>query len=211
MDIFKQKRYLSYAVLALLLMNITILVLLWVGRPGGPKPQRALKNPVEDNGRLQQLLKKELGFDETQSKRYLTLRQEHREQTRRLEDEIRKLRSGMFDEVLKDNPQPMLSDSLLKLVQEKEAMREQLTFQHFLDLKNLCGPEQQNKLKLLMREALRQNPPPGMEAGGPPPPRRGDGQHPPRPSRGDRPPPESGDRQPPKHGDRQPHPPPEHE
>ena len=76
----------------------------------------------------------------------------------------------MFDEVLKDNPQPTLSDSLLKLSQDKMVDLEQLTFQYFLDLKKLCKPEQQDNLKLLIDEFFRQNSPNGMNNDSPPPP-----------------------------------------
>ena len=104
------------------------------------------------------MLQKELGFDKMQTEQYLKMRQEHRSQAQQLDNEIRQLKKQMFDEVLEDSPQPLLSDSLLRLVQEKQADLEQLTFQHFLDLKKLCKPEQQNKLKLLMREVFRQKP-----------------------------------------------------
>ncbi len=63
-----------------------------------------------------------------------------------------KLKKQMFDEVLKDIPKPTLSDSLLKLSQDKMVELEELTFQYLLDLKKLCKPEQQDKLKLLIDE-----------------------------------------------------------
>ena len=170
MDIFKQKRYLWFAVILLVFMNLTALTLLWMGRPEGRRPQRGPQNPIEEQHRIQQLLKMELGFDKMQTEQYLNMRQEHRKQARQLNDEIRRLKKEMFDKVLQDNPQPMLSDSLLRLVQEKQANLEQLTFQHFLDLKKLCKPEQQDNLKLLMHDIFHQNPPPGNDGMPPPPP-----------------------------------------
>ncbi len=83
----------------------------------------------------------------------------------------------MFDEVLEDIPQPMLSDSLLKLSQDKMAELEELTFQYLLDLKKLCKPDQQDNLKLLIGEYFRQNPPQGLSNDVPPPPPPG-GKHP---------------------------------
>jgi len=98
------------------------------------------------------------------------VRQEHRSQAQQLNDEIRQLKKQMFDEVLEDSPQSQLSDSLLGLVQEKQADLEQVTFQHFLDLKKLCKPEQRDNLKLLMREAFRQKSGPRDDGMPPPPP-----------------------------------------
>ncbi|KAA3615807.1 MAG: periplasmic heavy metal sensor [Calditrichaeota bacterium] len=174
MDIFKQNRYLWITVIVLLIMNFAALTLLWVGRPEGPRPNRGPYNRLDKQNRTKELLEKELGFDEKQTKQYLKLRQQHQDQMRLLEREIRQIKKQMFDEVLHDNHQNELSDSLLALAQEKQAQIEQITFQHFLDLKRLCKPDQQDKLKLLMRQVFRQGPAqrrPDAERPGPPPPR----------------------------------------
>ena len=156
MDIFKQRRYLWIIIIILLIMNITALALLWLGRPEGRRPQSGPPDPIEEKIRTERMLQNELGFNKIQTEQYLRMRQEHRSQAQQLEDEIRQLKKHMFDEVLEESPQPLLSDSLLRLVQEKQANLEKLTFQHFLDLKKLCKPEQQDKLKLLMHEVFRQ-------------------------------------------------------
>ncbi len=90
---------------------------------------------------------------------YLKMQAEQREQVLLLHNEIRQIKKQMFDEVLKDVPQPMLSDSLLKLSQDKMVELEELTFQYLLDLKKLCRPDQQHNLKLLIDEFFRQNSP----------------------------------------------------
>ena len=179
MDIFKQKRYLWLAIIVLVLMNLTALTVLWLGRPEGRRPQGGPQGPAADKPRIQQMLKKELGFDEIQVEQYLILRENHHTEAQQLEVEIRELKRVMFDEVLQEYPQPMLSDSLLSLVQTKQANLEQLTFQHFLDLKQLCKPEQQDKLKILMHEVFRQGKQPARKSDGPPP-MPGDRQQPPR-------------------------------
>ena len=124
---------------------------------------------------LQNLLKDELGFDEKQVRQFLILRQEHHEQMQKLSQEIRRIKKQMFDEVLRENPQSTLSDSLLNLAQNKQAQIEKLTFQHFLNLKKLCKPEQRENLKLLMNELFRkqrqgkEGPPPPPDGLRPPP------------------------------------------
>ncbi len=183
MDIFKQKRYLIIFIVVLTLLNLGTLLLLWMGRPSHNQGIRESNRKIKEEARLEHLLNAELGFDETQTGRYLEMRQEHRRQTHRLNEEIRQIKKQMFDEVLQEKPRQKLSDSLLTLAQEKQAQIEQLTFQHFLDLKKLCKPEQQKKLKLLMHEVFRKNPPPpnNIENRPPPPPA---GEEPP-PPRGD--------------------------
>jgi protein CpxP len=180
MDIFKQNRYLWFAIIILLIMNFAAITLLWLGRPEGRRPQSGPPDPVEEKTRTEQMLQKELGFDKIQTEQYLMMRQEHSSQAQQLDDEIRQLKKQMFDEVLEDSPQPLLSDSLLRLVQEKQANLEQVTFQHFVDLKKLCKPEQRDNLKLLMREVFRQKSGP-RDDGMPPPPPPGDDLPPPPP------------------------------
>ncbi len=170
MDIFKQQRYLLIVIVLLVIMNIGTLLMLWIGKPSHPSRQRGPIPPKHEKSRIEQLLKVELGFNVSQIRKYLKMRQEHRRTTQQLNDEIRQVKKAMFDEVLQDNAKEELSDSLLTLAQEKQAKLEQLTFQHFLDLKKLCKPEQQEHLKFLMNQLFRQNSPPGMKNDGHPPP-----------------------------------------
>ena len=166
MDIFKQKRYLIFVIFLLVIMNISTLIMLWIDRPSRRVHVQQPPHPEQERLRLQGLLKRELGFNNLQIRQYLRLRHEHRERIHQLETEKQQIKRLMFDEVLGENPRPTLSDSLLKLAQEKQAHIEQLTFQHFLDLKKLCKPEQQNKLKVLMHELFRRQHP--EDSGRPP-------------------------------------------
>lgn len=158
-----------------------MLALLLVGRPEGKKPHTKPKDPIEEKNRIQQLLKDELGFDEMQVEQYLRLREEHRKQVSLLQNEIRQVKKQMYDEVLQDKPQLKLSDSLLTIVQEKQVQIEQITFQHFLDLKELCNQGQQDKLRLLIDEFFRQKPPQRMSNDHPPPPKDDNNRPPPQP------------------------------
>ena len=125
--------------------------------------------PEQETTHIKQLLKDELGFDETQIKQYLKMQDEQLDKVLQLQNEIRQIKKQMFDEVLQDNPKPTLSDSLLSLTQEKMIALEQLTYSYLLDLKKLCKPEQRDKLKFLIGEFFRQNPPRGMNNDDPPP------------------------------------------
>ena len=169
MDIFKQKRYLGFTVILLVILNIATLTVLWLGRPEGRRPPGGPHDPAKEQKRIVHLLKTELGFDEQQTKQYLAMRREQREQVSRLQNDIRQIKREMFNTVLEGHSQPVLSDSLLKLAQDKMADLERLTFQYLLDLKKLCKPEQQDKLKILIGEFFRQNPPRGVKNNGPPP------------------------------------------
>lgn len=174
MDIFKQNRYLLFVIVLLVILNLGTILMLWLSKPPQPMMQRKQRTPELEKMHIQQILKDELSFDKTQTEQYLKLREKHHERASLLQNEIQRIKKQMFDEVLKENPQTTLSDSLLKLSQEKTADLEQLTFQHFLDLKKLCKPDQQDKLKILISEFFHQNPPAGINNDGPPPPPHGD-------------------------------------
>lgn len=163
MDIFKQKRNLVFVIIMLVALNLALIVLLWLGKPPGPLQQRISGNDEEEISRVRELIKNELGFDEEQAEEYLRLRSEHQKAASQLDSEVRQLKKQMFDEVLQDTQRPILSDSLLKLIQAKQASIELLTFKHLLDLKKICKPDQQDNLKILMHEMFRQNSPPGKD------------------------------------------------
>jgi len=179
MDIFKEKRYLWFTIIVLIVMNLAVLTLLWLGRPEAGGMHGPPKNPAEQRERLQHLLAEELGFDNSQIEQYLKLRRDHQHKMRLLQKEVREIKREMFDEVLEGDLQTELSDSLLALAQDKQAQIEHLTVLHFIDLKKLCKSEQREKLKLLMHEILRPAPPPRRNADRPPLPGGGERQPPP--------------------------------
>lgn len=181
MDIFKQNRYLFAIIILLVILNLTTLIMLWLGRSEYRQPRLEQRDPIEEENRISQMLKDELGFDKQQIDKYLQLRKQHRDKVHLLNGEIRQIKKQMFDEALVDIPKTELSDSLLTISQTKQAEIERLTFQHFLELKKLCKPEQQDKLKLLIHELFRgrpagddqkePQPPPNDNRRPPPPPK----------------------------------------
>ncbi|MBI9072638.1 MAG: periplasmic heavy metal sensor [Melioribacteraceae bacterium] len=184
MDVFKRNRNLIITIIVLVLFNLVTVTLLIIGKPPHPMGEENMGEIKDNNRRLEHLLKVELSFTNEQAKEYIKLRKEHRDGAISINAELKRLRTQMFDEVLSTNLSPTLSDSLLNLTLEKQAEIEKLTFNHFLDLKNLCDPEQRKKLKLLMFQI--EGPPPGRNLKGLPL----DGNHdrPPPPPNGERPP-----------------------
>lgn len=166
MDIFKQKRYMVLIIIVLIIFNLSTLTMLWVGRPPQSIGDQAPINPRKKQAQLEMLLKSELMFNDAQIERFLDLRDKHNRQTNTLSMDIKELKREMFDKVLLAEPQLMISDSLLRITMDKQAELERLTFEHFLNIKNLCNPEQQKKLRILTHEVL--GPPPGETMTGPP-------------------------------------------
>ena len=169
MDIFKQKRYLIILIVLLVIFNLATLLMIWLNRPPAERFQKERIRPGQEISHIKKLLKEELGFDETQTNLYLKMQSEQREKVLKLQNEIQLIKKQMFDEVLEDNPRPTLSDSLLTLTQEKMVELEKLTFNYFLDLKKLCKPEQQDKLKISDWRIFSPESTDRMKNDGPPP------------------------------------------
>ncbi|MCB0753930.1 MAG: hypothetical protein KDC52_20835 [Ignavibacteriae bacterium] len=176
MDMIKQNRNLIITIIVLVIINIVALLLLWLGKPKNDF-RRGLERDSNDKVRIQKMLKEELGFSTEQAKQFITLREELKEKTTELNDDLMLLKKEMFEKVMHGNSSS-ISDSLLNLTLEKQGEIEKATFEHFLKLKQICTPEQQEKLFKLMHRLL--GPPTGGPRGEtrdelPPPP----GEHPP--------------------------------
>lgn len=165
MDFFTRTRTLVFIILLLLCMNIGMLILFLVGRPETLPHAGSARDPEQEQARIEQVLKQELGFDHSQIKKFISLRGQHKARMRTLQEEMRLLKNQMFDRVLLDGSEARLSDSLLILTQQTQNKIEYQTFMHLLDVKQLCTPKQRQKLGILLRELLRRKP--GAEAPAP--------------------------------------------
>jgi len=191
MEMFKQKRNYITTIVILVIINITCLLLLWIGKP------KHNTRGSEDNGDkiagIQKMLKEELGFSIEQTEQFLAIRSSHKEMANDLSEKIMILRKEMFEDAMYSD-KPSISDSLLNLSLEKQGQIEIQTFEHFQKLKEICTPEQEEKLFELMHNLL--GPPPGDIPDGPPPGEFRDDMPPPQGGRPNGPPPPRGERPP---------------
>jgi hypothetical protein len=152
MDIFLRTRTLVLVIILLLCLNVVLLVLCLTGRSGAP-PSPAPQPGAVERQRLEQLLTSEMNFDSWQVERFFYLREEHRTRMDVHHETMRRLKNQLFDGVLDE--QPVLSDSLLLRTQETQDAIERETFRYLLEIRLLCTPEQQVRLKGLIHELLR--------------------------------------------------------
>jgi hypothetical protein len=158
MDFFLRTRTLVAVIILLLCLNAGMLVLVLVERPAPARPRQEQRQASEEQPRIERLLREELGFDQGQIDRYLASKKQQQERMRSLNVQMREWKNKMFDGVLSDDPQPRLSDSLLRKTQEVQNQIEAATFQHLLNLRNICSPEQRLKLKDILHELITRNP-----------------------------------------------------
>lgn len=161
MDIFKQKRNYIVTIVILVIINVITLLLLWIG-----KPKHSMRGPegaVTEKVRIQEMLKKELGFSIEQTEQFIKLRESHRSKSNLIEEEIMLLKKEMFDQAMLTDDKN-ISDSLLNLSLAKQSQLERSLFEHFQKLKDICTPEQRKKLFSIIHTMI--GPP---QQGGPPP------------------------------------------
>jgi len=175
MDIITKNRFTFWIILILLFFNIAAVTMIWIDRKGPRTGPPIHERPVHSERTLE-LLQQELGFTDEQIIKYDQLRRRHARQTQPLIHELQQLKRKIMDDILAGNPDSEYVQETARRIGELQAQVEHLTFTHFLDLKELCGEEQVQQLKELIRAFHSRNRPQGK-----PPGPRGEGRpmHPP--------------------------------
>jgi hypothetical protein len=86
---------------------------------------------------------------------FANLQREHFQKTKALHDHIRDLKRELFNELSVSAPDTVKAGRLAEEIGARQRELEKITFYHFLALKRLCVPEQQNKLDRLFDELVR--------------------------------------------------------
>ena len=173
MNFFTKIRVTSWIIGLLVLLNVLTLGVLWFQqfrRPPGmfPPPGKQAENS-------QRFLQRDLNLTEQQAQQFETLRNQYFLKSRTIMQEIHQLRKGITDELFSASPDAQKANKFAEEIGAKQAELERLLFNHFLELKAVCQPEQQKKFQALMRDLLEMmkppeppRPPEGVRPGEPP-------------------------------------------
>ena len=115
-------------------------------------------NPM--NGRF---FRQTLGFDNEQMAVFQEANRHFRPRTMALTFDIDSLKSAMFEEMKKQNPDTLKLAILSKEIGEMHGQLKQATYQFYLKLKNICTDQQRSQLEkafqpLFITENLQQTP-----------------------------------------------------
>ncbi|MEN9684883.1 MAG: hypothetical protein RLZZ28_669 [Bacteroidota bacterium] len=171
MKFINQNKGWAISFILLVVLNIATLTAFWIMQDKRPLPPKNLPNEPVD------FLVKELGFDSLQKKQLLALRDEHRQQIRKIREENREAKNAFFALLRRTDITDASIDSAAKASAYYDQQTDIITFRHFQKIRNLCTAVQQEKFASIIQEVLRmmapQNPgrpngpPPGGEPGGP--------------------------------------------
>jgi hypothetical protein len=133
-----KQSFLLLSTIVLLISNLLLASMLWF-RPHGPGPD-ANKNRI-----IQQL-----HLDAAQQEQYSQTVVAHRKKMHENEQQLQALRKLLYSQL--QNDQPLNIDSITELISQKGKDMEQINYHHFLEIKQLCKPEQRQDFNALSEE-----------------------------------------------------------
>lgn len=132
-------KFLSISVVGLLIVNTLLIIALFIRKPHpnheGPK----------------QLIIEKLQFDKQQIKDYNQMVDWHRKEIGQAEDQLFQLKNELYSHLT----QPLdtvVKDSLITAILKVQTNIENIHYKHFLDIKQLCKPNQQTDFEALTKE-----------------------------------------------------------
>ena len=149
----KQKTYVGIIVL-LVAINLTAIILLWVGRPGPP--------PMFKNGRsdTNNFLKNELGLNNDQEEKFKLLRQTLFDSIDVINKQIWVKKLEIQEQAFKENPDTLKVNKLLQEIVSYQIHNEKLMFTHLSALRNILAPDQLDKFNKIISQPDKISPPP---------------------------------------------------
>lgn len=117
------------------------------------------KPPHGRNHDPKKVIIEKLHLDEKQTNEYEKLIEGHREDIQNSEQQIMMLKNQLYL-TLKDNEKQNITDSLIAEIGKVQIEIEHISYKHFLDIKKLCKPEQENSFSELCNDIAKLFAPP---------------------------------------------------
>lgn len=134
---------LTFGIIALLIINLIILGVLFVGH------KKHNKRPKKHQGPEHVIIKK-LDFNEEQVAAFKVLKKEHREQIKAQDEKISAIKNDIFNSLGNENQ--INIDSLSTVIGGLQKEIEVKHYNHFLKVKALCKGEQVEKFNELSKK-----------------------------------------------------------
>jgi hypothetical protein len=141
---------LKWSVVVLAVLNIVLMLFMWMGPRGrhrGLPPHRGEGGPKE-------MIIHELGFNETQIKKYEELVEQHRSGMRNFDKKGREIRENYFKLMTSDSLDYKAKENFETAIAENQKSIEAFTFDHFRQVRVLCNEEQKKKFDKMIGEIM---------------------------------------------------------
>lgn len=136
-------KLLSLLSIGMLMANLLLLWFLFTHRPGPPGGQGPRNIVIE-----------RLGFDKDQAKAYDKLITGHQAEIEKAQQQLMTLKNSLYASLM-DEDQQNIKDSLILEINKVQMNIENIHYDHFLDIKRLCKPEQQQAFNALTAEIAK--------------------------------------------------------
>ena len=139
-----KSKLLTFAVIALIVINIITLSFFIFKGPkdrGFPGPRQSPKDVVVNK----------LHFDDNQVIKYDELIKQHSESISKIDNKIVMLKNKLYVELSKSD-NDLVVENLFQQIATNQTEIEKLHYNHFLDVKKLCKPDQLNDYRALTIE-----------------------------------------------------------
>ncbi len=165
MNYFKEKKFAFWAIVILIVLNLSTLTTMWMH-----KPPRPFHPPPSSKKLIPDFITAELNLDAKQALAFEASEQKQIRKIKPLLDNLQQCKQQLFQSAF-DNP--VDSAKMNELTNQIGAIAKTIdvvTFFHILDLKNICNPHQQDILKGLFTDMVKRRR--HLPDGTPPPKRR---------------------------------------
>jgi hypothetical protein len=147
MNYFKEKKLAFWAIILLVLLNISTLTMIWIHRP--PRPELS---PIQLRKFIPDFVVNELKLDEKQAKAFETAEKNQKIKINVQTDSLRYYKKELFSQCF-DNPTDTVKiNGICNKIGEIAIKIDILTFNHINELKSICNEEQQKILKEFIKD-----------------------------------------------------------
>jgi len=179
MNYFTKKRLTTFAIVLLVIINISSITTILIRR------YHPIKHPLpvqmDDKVRATTIfLKTELQFSDEQVKEFIRIQDEFLKESETLRHAIGDLKKDLHRTLIESTDDTLENAARIAEIGNKHSELEKILYQYFINVKNLCTPEQVQKFDVLVRQILftidpghqppqdKHSPPPHIENGRPP-------------------------------------------
>lgn len=153
-------KLLTATTVILIVLNTVVLSFIWLGHP----PHHGMGGPGGP-GRDDMILR-ELKFDDTQRKQFDQLREEHHHLMETINEKDRRTHEALFELIKTGQDSSPVADSLINEIGNNRKQVDAATYHHLAKLRKICTPEQQKIFDDIILNIFKHGP-----QGPPPPPR----------------------------------------
>lgn len=133
-------KFLSIIAIGLLISNLVLAWFMLIKKP---------KHPMGEGPK--KLITEKLHFDDNQVAQYEAIIMEHQKKIRTSDEKILNLKNTLYTTLTKENNTTQ-KDSLISQIANVQAEIENIHYNHFVEMKKLCKPEQQQYFEALTQE-----------------------------------------------------------